>query len=141
MASALLSVSNCCLEYREPYIPQVELEQTSKFVGEGGIQLQSDTRGKKYEKPKQELISTKAEKLESIISNVKIESGRSLTTEAVYMKYDELPPVYAENGSIVVESERLEAREQYRVIIDNVRYTIFKNEKGEIAIGVSPPHD
>lgn len=159
MASALSVTTNCCPNYQEVRSPSAELDTIYPFVEEGEAPSRnSDTRGKTYEEEqKPEFGSTKADKLVSSITqkakhgiynfagrglDVEVEPlGLSSNIQMVYVDYETEPPVYVENGSIVVELERLEVHEQYRVIIDNVRYTVFKNEEGEIAIGVSPPHD
>lgn len=64
---------------------------------------------------------------------------RALTTQAQFISMDCMPPVYTENGTIIMESEQMEKSKLYRVILGNIRYIVVKNQEGDVDIYDHPP--
>jgi len=111
-------------------------EFTYPVAGKEGTNRKTTTEGKEYKKIAEEIVR------ESItVTGIKIDRlfRRALTTQAQYIGINYKPPVYVEDGSIIAESEQMEALKPYRVILDNVRHIVVKNQKGDVDIYDCPP--
>lgn len=79
-------------------------------------------------------VINKEIKLANIGVYAKAETALTYNTLAVYVNYETLPPVYEENGAIIIKSKRLKKLKPHFVILDNVRYVVIKGEKGDIDV-------
>ncbi len=111
-----------------------QAEFTHPPVGQGKSRRDSST-GRDYKETKSGLGSVKQIKQETDTAYV-TEGAREYapSTNAAYVESETLPPVYTENGSIIIESAQLEMQRPYRVILGSTKYIVVKNKKGDVDI-------